>query len=202
MVPLAAVFFVLASTLTIVFWTKWLGRLLQVLPKLRWPMEKLSSSYAVPLWTLLIGIFVVGIGIGPIYQNFLLAATNNIVSGNQILSLGLNNLVLTSPSILQKEILGVFPVWPLYLILFVALLLPLLLIGLKPTELRQVYMCGEQVGGTDTDEWLAEADKKTKFVLGGYYFQDVLGEKRVYPWANAIAILLLAIMIGCGVVVI
>jgi hypothetical protein len=63
-------------------------------------------------------------------------------------------------------------------------------------------MCGEQTGGVDTDEWLAEADKKTKFQLGGYYFQDVLGENKVYPWANAIAILLLVIMIGCGVIVI
>ena len=201
-VPLAAVFFVLASTLTIVFWTKWLGRLLQVLPRLRWPIEKLSLSYSVPLWSLLAGIFVVGIGIGPIYQNFLLAATNNIVSGNQIIALGLNNIVLTSNSFIQRDILGIFPIWPLYLILIIALLVPLLFIGLKPTELRQVYMCGEQTGGVDTDEWLAEADKKTKFQLGGYYFQDVLGENKVYPWANAIAILLLVIMIGCGVIVI
>jgi len=201
-VPLAAVFFVLASTLTIVFWTKWLGRLLQVLPKIQQPFEKLSPSYSVPLWTLLIGIFVVGIGIGPIYQNFLLAATNNVVSGNQIFALGLNNLILTSASLLQRDILGLFPVWPLYLVLIIALLMPLLLIGLKPTELRQVYMCGEQTGGTDTDEWLAEADKKTRFQLGGYYYQNALGEKRVNPWANTIAILLLAIMIGCGVIVI
>ena len=201
-VPLAAVFFVLASTLTIVFWTKWLGRLLQVLPRLRWPIEKLSLSYSVPLWSLLAGIFVVGIGIGPIYQKFLLAATNNIVSGNQIIALGLNNIVLTSNSFIQRDILGIFPIWPLYLILIIALLVPLLFIGLKPTELRQVYMCGEQTGGVDTDEWLAEADKKTKFQLGGYYFQDVLGENKVYPWANAIAILLLVIMIGCGVIVI
>ncbi|HVO65053.1 MAG TPA: proton-conducting transporter membrane subunit [Syntrophales bacterium] len=201
-VPLAAVFFVLASTLTIVFWTKWLGRLLQVLPKLGWPIERLSPSYAVPLWTLLIGIFVIGIGIGPIYQNFLLAATNNVISGNQIISLGLNNLVLTTPSFLQREILGVFPVWPLYLILIVALLLPFLMIGLKPTELRPVYMCGEQAGGgaPDTDEWFAEADTVTKCQLGGYYYQNIFGEKRVCPWANAIAILLLVIMIG-GVIV-
>jgi ech hydrogenase subunit A len=103
---------------------------------------------------------------------------------------------------MQRDILGLFPVWPLYLILIVALLLPLLLIGLKPKELRPVYMCGEHTGGTDTDEWLAEADRKTKFQLGGYYYQSTLGEKRVNPWANAIAILLLVIMLGCGVIVI
>jgi ech hydrogenase subunit A len=63
-------------------------------------------------------------------------------------------------------------------------------------------MCGEQTGGTDTDEWLAEADKKTKFQLGGYYYRSALGEKRINPWANAVAILLLVIMLGCGVIVI
>jgi ech hydrogenase subunit A len=105
-------------------------------------------------------------------------------------------------SFVQKDILGLFPVWPLYLILVVALLLPLLLIGVKPKELRPVYMCGEQTGATDTDEWLAEADRKTKFQLGGFYYRGALGEKRINPWANAIAILLLAIMIGCGVIVI
>ncbi|HUH64794.1 MAG TPA: proton-conducting transporter membrane subunit [Syntrophales bacterium] len=201
-VPLAAVLFVLASTLTIVFWTKWLGRLLQVLPRIEMPFEKLSPSYAVPLWTLVAGIFIVGMGVGPIYQNFLLAATNDVVSGNQIIAVGLNNLILITPSFLQRDILGLFPVWPLYLILIVALIMPLLLIGLKPKELRPVYMCGEQTGGTDTDEWLAEADRKTKFQLGGYYYQETLGEKKVNPWANAIAILLLVIMLGCGVIVI
>ncbi|MEN6486103.1 MAG: proton-conducting transporter membrane subunit, partial [Syntrophobacteraceae bacterium] len=198
-VPLAVVFFVLASTLTIVFWTKWLGRLLQVLPKLGWPMEKLSPSYAVPLWTMLIGIFVVGIGIGPIYQNYVLTATNNVIAGNQIVASGWDYMMLTANS--MKEVVGIFPVWLLYVVLGIALLLPVLFIGVKPTQLRPVYLCGEQVAGsTETDEWLAEADVKTRFMLGGYYFQDTLGEKTLNPWMNSLAILLIAIMLGCGVI--
>ena len=90
-VPLAAVLFVLASTLTIVFWTKWLGRLLQVVPKIGWPLEKLSLSYSVPLWTLFIGIFVIGIGIGPIYTNFIAAATGNVISGTGVIATGWHN---------------------------------------------------------------------------------------------------------------
>ena len=97
--------------------------------------------------------------------------------------------------------MGFFPVWSLYLVLAVAILLPFLLIRLKSSELRPVYLCGEQVGGADTDEWRAEADIKTKFILGGYYFQGSVGEKAINPWANTIALVLLAIMIGCGVVI-
>ena len=197
-VPLAAVFFILASTLTIVFWTKWLGRLLQVMPKLGWPLEKLSLSYSIPLWTLLIAIFVFGIGVAPIYQSFIAAATHNVISGNEVIVSGWANLSLGSAS----ARMGSYPVWILYVVLGVALLLPLLFVGIKPTQLRPVYMCGEQTGGgTDTDEWLAEADIKTKFILGGYYFQTSLGEKILNPWVNTIGILLLAIMIGCGVIV-
>ena len=195
-VPLAAVFFVLASSLTIIFWTKWLGRLLQVVPKLGWPFEKLSPSYAVPLWTLFIGIFVVGFGIVPIYHYFIASATSNVIAGNSVIASGWGSIGLAGTS----AVLGSFPLWALYLVLGLALLVPMLLLGLKPTQLRQVYLCGEQTGGTDTDEWCAEADIKTKFILGGYYFQAAVGEKVLNPWVNTVAIVLLAIMIGCGVI--
>jgi len=202
-VPLAAILFILASSLTIVFWTKWLGRLLEVVPKLGWPLEKLSPSYSVPLWTLFIAVFVVGIGIGPIYQSFIASATSNVISGlSAIVASNWSDIVLASSGAKAgAAILGAFPVWSLYVVLGIALLLPMLFFGLKPTQLRQVYLCGEQTGGVDTDEWLAEADVKTKFILGGYYFQGTVGEKAFNPWVNTVAILLLAIMIGCGVIV-
>jgi len=201
-IPLAAILFVLASTLTIVFWTKWLGRLLQVVPKLGWPLEKLSPSYSVPLWTLLIGIFVLGFGVGPIYSNFVSLATSNVIAGTGVIASGWNSISLTAVSANQKGggILGSYPVWALFLALAVALLIPMLFFGVKSKQLRQVYLCGEQAGGIDTDEWLAEADIKTKFILGGYYFQGTVGEKALNPWVNTIAILLLAIMIACGVI--
>lgn len=201
-VPLAAILFVLASTLTILFWTKWLGRLLQVVPKLRWPIEKLSPSYSVPLWVLVIGIFALGFGVAPIYSNFISHATSDVISGTGIITSGWNNIALAGTSVMQKggAILGAFPVWALFLVFAVALLLPMLFFGVKSNQLRQVYLCGEQSGGVDTDEWLAEADIKTKFILGGYYFQGTVGEKALNPWVNTVAILLLAIMIGCGVI--
>jgi len=197
-VPLAAVLFVLGSTLTIVFWTKWLGRLLQVLPKVGRPFEKLSLSYSFPLLTLLVGIFVVGIGIAPIYQSFISAATNNVIAGTQVLASGWN--ILTSGGAESGSFLGYFPVWTLYIVFAIALVLPLFLIGLKPTEMRPVYLCGEQVGGADTDDFSAEADIRTKVTLGGYYFQSAFGEATLNPVVNTVAIILLVSMIACGVI--
>jgi ech hydrogenase subunit A len=198
MVPLAAILFVLASTLTIVFWTKWLGRLLQVLPKLGAVREKLSASYAVPLWTLVAGIFVVGLGIAPFYQKFLTFATKDVVSGGGVVGLGLNQLLLTGASVMNSNVLGYFPVWSLYLVLAVAIILPWIFIRVKSTSLRPVYLCGEQAGQADTDEYFAEGDKKTKIILGGYYFQTSLGELRLNPWFNTIGLVLILIMIGLG----
>lgn len=201
-VPLAAILFVLASTLTIVFWTKWLGRLLQVVPKIGWPLEKLSLSYSVPLWTLFVGIFVVGLGIAPIYTDFISYATGNVISGTGVIASGWSNISLTGASVAQQggAILGSYPVLPLFLLLAVALLIPMLFFGVKTSQLRQVYLCGDQTGGIDTDEYRAESDIKTKFILGGYYFQGTVGEKAMNPWVNTVAILLLAIMIACGVI--
>jgi ech hydrogenase subunit A len=146
----------------------------------------------------LVGIFIVGFGIAPIFQRFVLAAAHDVISGNQVIASGWD-ILTTSPA--QKDmLLGFFPVWVLYVVFGIAVVLPLILVRVNPTEMRPVYLCGEQSGPCDTDEYCAEADIKTKLTLGGYYFQDTLGEKTMNPVANTIAILLLILMIGCGVI--
>ncbi|MDH7577224.1 MAG: proton-conducting transporter membrane subunit [Bacillota bacterium] len=197
-VPLAAILFVLASAATIVFWAKWLGRLLQVLPRLGRKFESLSLSYSVPLWVLVIGIFVVGIGVAPVYEKFVHFAVNNVIAAEQVFAEGWNVLVpgVSAVTPLPAPAVGAYPVWPLFVVFGVALLLPFLFLALKPQELRPVYMCGEQVGDTDTDEWVTAADQKAKVQLGGYYFQNVLGEAALNPWVNTVAIALLLILFG------
>ncbi len=197
-IPLAAVLFVLASAATMVFWAKWLGRLLQVLPRLGRKFESLSPSYSVPLWLLVIGILVLVIGVAPVYQKFVHFAVNNVIAAEQVFAEGWNILVpgVTAVTPFSELIVGSYPVWPLFIVFAVALLLPFLFLTVKPQELRPVYMCGEQVGDTDTDEWLTAADQKAKIQLGGYYFQNVLGEAALNSWVNTIAIALLLILFG------
>ncbi|KUK32360.1 MAG: Putative ech hydrogenase subunit A [Thermoanaerobacterales bacterium 50_218] len=195
-VPLAAILFVLASAVTIVFWAKWLGRLLQVLPRLGKKWEKLSLSYSVPLWVLVIGIFVVGIGVAPIYQKFVHFAVTNVIAAEEVFAQGWNIVIPGSAAASAAQAVGAYPVWPLFLVLAAALFVPFICLALKPGELRPVYMCGEQVGGTDADEWITAGEQKAKLQLGGYYFQSVLGEAALNPWVNTIAIALLVILFG------
>ncbi len=197
-VPVAAILFVLASAATVVFWGKWLGRLLQVLPRLGRKWESLSPSYSVPLWLLVLGIFVVGIGVAPIYQAFVRGAVANVIAAEQVFAKGWNIFLgpVTAVAGGGAAEVGAYPVWPLFIVLGVALFLPFLFLRLKPEELRPVYLCGEQVGGTDAEEWLSAADQKVKVQLGGYYFQSALGEAALNPWVNTVAIALLVILFG------
>ncbi len=198
-IPLAAWMFVIASAATIVFWAKWFGRLLEVLPKLGAKIESLSLSYTVPLWVLVLGIFGVGIGVAPIYGGFIQNAVADVIaSGQQVVAQGLNIVVGGTPSVATNAgfIGGAYPVWPLFVVFAVAVLIPFIFVAIKPGDLRPVYMCGEQAGGADTDEWYSTADAKTKVQLGGYYFKGALGEAALNPWTYTLSIVLMVIMFG------
>ncbi len=195
-VPLAGILFVIASAATIVFWAKWLGRLLQVLPKLGAKIESLSLSYTVPLWALVLGIFGVGILIAPIYTGFLQYAVADVITtGQAVIAHGLNiGIGAASPIAVTSAFgIGSYPIWPLFVVLAIAVLIPFIFVAIKPGELRPVYLCGEQVGIED-DEWYSTADTKVKVQLGGYYFKNVLGELALNPWVYTVAILLMVIM--------
>ncbi|MGD0621328.1 MAG: proton-conducting transporter membrane subunit [Thermacetogeniaceae bacterium] len=196
-IPLAAWLFVIASAATIVFWAKWLGRLLQVLPKLGSKIEKLSLSYTVPLWVLVLGIFGVGILVAPIYTGFVQNAVADVIASGQALAAqgwGLTVSGVSAVSSTANFVVGNYPVWPLFIAIAIALLIPLIFVGVKPGELRPVYLCGEQAGGPDADEWYSTADAKVKVQLGGYYFQGVLGEAALNPWTYTLSIVLMVIM--------
>jgi ech hydrogenase subunit A len=200
----AAVLFVLASAVTMVFWAKWLGRLLQVTPRIGRKIEKLSLSYSVPLWSLFVGIFAFGIGVAPMYDKFVRAAVNNVVAVENALVEGWNIVLPGAATAFSAEkgiqLLGSFPVWPLFIVFAIAIVLPLLFVTLKPQDLRPIYMCGEQVGDVDTDEWYSAADKKAKLQLGGYYYKGAVGEEALNPWVYTIAIALLVVMFAVGVI--
>jgi ech hydrogenase subunit A len=196
-IPLAGVLFVVASAATIVFWAKWLGRLLQVLPKLGAKIEKLSLSYSSPLVLLVLGIFAVGIGVAPLYQGLIKDAVANVIASGQALTVqGMNLMVGGAASVSGAPgyVIGAYPVWQLFVAFAIAVLIPFIFVAIKPGELRPVYLCGEQAGDADTDEWYTTADAKAKVQLGGFYFQGALGEAALNPWTYTLSILLLVFL--------
>ncbi|MDQ7821623.1 MAG: proton-conducting transporter membrane subunit [Candidatus Eremiobacteraeota bacterium] len=195
-VMLILLMIVFGSAATILFWGKWFGRLLQVLPRLGRVKEHLSAGYSFALWFLLAGVFVISIGVAPLYRAFFAAAVRDVAKaslinpdmGNIWLEWGAQNYLLNP--------IGYFPVWPLFILLVAALLVPFALISVKQTEFRPVYMCGEQTGEIDSDTYMTTADEKVPVKLGGYYFKNVFSEAVLNPWVNSIAVVLLIIMFG------
>jgi ech hydrogenase subunit A len=195
--PVVAWLFVIASAATIVFWAKWLGRLLQVLPKLGAKIESLSLSYTVPLWVLVLGIFGVGIGVASVFSRFVRNAVADVIQSGQAVATAMGGILNTGPAPVTNApgyVIGAYPVWPIFIALAIAILIPFIFVAIKPGELRPVYMCGEQAGGPDTDEWYSTADAKVKMQLGGYYFKGALGEAALNPWTYTLSILLLVIL--------
>ncbi|MGD0153365.1 MAG: proton-conducting transporter membrane subunit [Thermacetogeniaceae bacterium] len=198
-IPLAGILFVIASADTLVFWAKWLGRLLQVLPKLGSKIESLSLSYTVPLWVLVLSIFGLGLGVGPVYEGLVKNAVANVIASGQALTTSATGIVVNGVSAVSSNpsfAVGSYPVWPLFAVFAIGILIPFIFVAIKPGELRPVYLCGEQVEGTDSDEWYSTADAKTKVQLGGFYFKGALGEAALNPWTYTLSIALLVIMFG------
>jgi ech hydrogenase subunit A len=195
---LVLVFIAIASAATIVFWAKWFGRLLQVLPRLERKREKMSPGYLVPLVILLVGAIVFSVGAGPMYRLFVQSAVTNVTPYSMVYTQA-GNIWLENPGSLTNPAppaVGAFPVVLLFIILFSALGVPFLLISLKKEELRPVYICGEQAGALDSDEYLTAGDQKEKVQLSSYVLQKTLGEGALNPWVNTIAVNLLIVLLG------
>jgi ech hydrogenase subunit A len=195
---LVVVCLALASAATIVFWAKWFGRLLQVLPRMQKKREKMSPGYLVPLIILLVGVFVFSIGVGPIYRLFVQYAVTDVTPYSMLYTQA-GSIWLENPGTLMNPAppaVGAFPVVLLFVILVAALGVPFLLISLKKEELRPVYMCGDQVGALDTDEYMTAGDQKAQVQLSSYYLQKTLGEGALNPWVNTIAVNLLVVLFG------
>jgi ech hydrogenase subunit A len=92
---------------------------------------------------------------------------------------------------------GSFPVWPVFVIAVLAMLLPALFIRIKPAELRPVYLCGEQAGDSaETMEFRAAAEQNAAVSTGGFYLDSLFGEAVLNRWVNPIAIALIVITLG------
>jgi len=181
--PYLAVYILLAlgSVATIIFWSKWMGRVIQELPAFSWKRETVVPEYEVslllPLLLVpLISLFIYPVG-GFLLQEGLQAPT---LSGGQAAALeALNRLVIWGGVVL--------------------LILPLahwLLSRSHRASLKEAYLCGDNYGGLTDDTFHVMSDRPASISLAGYYFPGWFGEGRLTPYLNSGAILLILVMLG------
>jgi ech hydrogenase subunit A len=181
-VPVAMVMMVIGSTLTVVFWTKWMGRMLTTEPGLngRHP-EHIQSLYYVPLFLLTAGAVVLSFLVGPVLNHLLLPAVAQYYS---VPLASIHASILHAPWMI------------IFLVFIIAVFAPILFMHLKKEEIRPVYMCGEQTENAGISSFRTAAEAKQELSLRGYYFDQFVGEQLHTKWITEASCVLIIFLFG------
>jgi ech hydrogenase subunit A len=185
--PVLLILLILGSTMTVVFWTKWTGRLLTSAPSTpRWGIERLHSMYLVPLLLLTSGAVIFSLLVVPVLTQLVIPAVTQYY---QAIS------PTTAQAIPMGEVLR-FPWLPFALALLAAVLIPLWIMRARKPQVREVYLCGEQVSGLPTVTFRAAGEEKTELLISGYYFESWVGEETHRRWMTAVGVVLCILLFG------
>ena len=183
---LVLVLLMLGSGATTVFWAKWIGRFLCHSPV---PGSAKTEPF-IPLYhgilLMLITFAVVfSILIAPVYNSFVAPALTE--AGYTAA------LAFTTGAWFLKSPIGIFAAWPIFIIITLALFIPVLTARAKPEASRSSYMCGENVE-IGVDQFVAVADERTGLKTGGFYIENILGEGNLNRFVVPVGIVLLVIL--------
>ncbi len=189
--PLTLLFLVAGSTLTVVFWTKWTGRLLMADPEVVFPrIEHLHSMYFVPLLLLASGAVVFSMLVVPLLTELVVPAVTQYYAV----------LHVRSQDILQVgNVLGV-PWSFLFGALLLAVLLPLLYFHHARARSSGAYLCGEQMPDAPATSFRTAAEAAAQVTVRGYYFEHVVGERLHVGWMTVASSALLVLVLAAALV--
>jgi ech hydrogenase subunit A len=203
--PFLVFLFIAASTLTALFWTKWLGRILTTVPGERLKEEPyaMSGFYVVSLGVLALSAVILSFGLGAVVNHLTVPATITwYPPAIQNLS-GLNLASFPWVSYFNPEILvgnqiypeGNFPVGLLFGALLLMFVVPAILFRPRQESLGGIYLSGENIDEPEATSFLATMEEPSALSLGGYYFKRSLGDK-LDVILNVIALGILILMMG------
>ena len=189
--PIVAVFLVLGSALTTLYYIKWLGSLLS------YPEDKIQKhpntnfDVYLPLWILSIGALVTSIFIGPIFNNFVKPQIETLLP-NVDQTLNISKANVTSQ-------IGAFNNEVVFIIIGVSIVVIFLIRGLlvNNTVKKDIYMCGEN-NSDDTNYFRTSDGTTAKANIENYYLVQVLNEKTLTKLGYVVSIAMLLIVILGG----
>lgn len=184
--PVVLILLVLGSALTIFFWAKWLGRITTTSYHEKYTLEAVSPWMLFVLTVIGLGVLAASVCATPIYANIIkpICLTTFGVEGCKG-----NISILDS----VHSFLG----WPMYVIfgtIALALLAGVLLF--KPSQIRQPYLCGENMDLDDNSfTFRSIADGPTTALLTSYYL-PLFEETKITGWGNPLAALIILSLFG------
>jgi ech hydrogenase subunit A len=204
--PLLIALMVAGSTLTALFWTKWLGRMLSTLPgeEKETKPASMSGYYVTSLGTLALGVVLLSLALPAVVSRLALPSTVTwyppAIQGTSGLSLAAfswanyyNPEIILGNAVVPE---GLFPLGLLFVGLLLMLVVPMLFSSPENERVSDIYLSGENLDEGPLPNYFAGAmEIPSQVSLGGYYFRGVLND-RVVLSLNIIAIGLIAMMIG------
>lgn len=194
--PLVLIMIVLGSACTVVFWAKWIGTVLTMSYKPKYKIEDIAVSIKISLGILILAVFVVSVGIAPMYNSLIDPQLKAFHLTDKIQLIGSQGgLWLTGGSNVAVggfAVLGVFAI-----ILFLLIAIPYYLHKGKSADLRAPYLCGENI---DSDirglEFMGPGEKAAGTVVHNYYLAGAFGEEKLTHVLNLIAGGIILLMLG------
>ncbi len=166
--PLIIPFVVLGTAISVVYYVQWLGRISSDPPR---RVEKLDPRYLIPMAVMVLILFGASIFIIDFTKTFVAPA---IVIGGESPTLEFGGLS-------AEELAGFYTIIPLFIALFIAILLPLIFFGFR-TSRRVVdpYFGGQPL----------------TLSFRGFYFKKTLSEQRLDLPLMFLGVLLLVLLFG------
>jgi ech hydrogenase subunit A len=178
---------VIGSSATTVFWAKWSGRLLCHTPD----TTAVKSEKLEPLYH---GVLITLVGLACVFSLLVIPLFNNLISpGLQEAGYDITQ-AFTSNGWALKTSVGIIAAWPLFLIMSLAVLLPALMVKIKPGQIKAPYMSGENAA-LGTDKFTSIGDVQVDLKTGGLYLESVFGENRISKVIIPLGIVLLAVLL-------
>jgi ech hydrogenase subunit A len=196
--PVVMILIALGSACTVAFWTKWIGIVLTMSYKPKYNMEKIAGSIKIALGFLFALVFVVCVGIAPMFNMLIDPQLQAFNLSDKITVVGSNGGIWMMSS---GAAVGGFSVLAVFAIMFFLLLAAAYFMGKgKEADLRTPYMCGENVGSDIRGlEYTGPGEKPAGVVVRNYYLKGVFGEEKLTLTFNLIAGAIILLMIGVGI---
>jgi ech hydrogenase subunit A len=186
--PPILVLLVIGMALTVLFWTKWIGRIQTASFHTDYKAEHLSPTVLVSL--VILAAVVVGGGLAtmPIFQHVIAPMTADEMPRS----------AATEAEWAALDTVGSMHTWPFVVFLGLGLLVGLVLFRrFREDKVRPPYLCGENVEGTGLSySFRSVADKPETSWSMSYYMQGVFTESRLTFWANLIAAMIVLTLFG------
>jgi len=188
------VFFVAGSAFTVVFWTKWVGRLLVGASGGAPPRaESMRFLYRTQLGLLTVAAIVLSLAVWPI-MNYLIVP---YVSASAVYGAA-GGFVTDNPGALVElqSTAGGFPFVALFIAIVSLFALTTIMVQFRRPVHVQPYLCGENAAELPEVSFRSPMDAPQTMTVGGYYFDRLFGESRHTRWINFAAVLLLLLLFG------